>query len=50
MHATRQSPIDDADLEDIVVYADEDSKKGRMAQVSQHINLHCSPMCWTPFH
>ncbi|CAL5219647.1 g1527 [Coccomyxa viridis] len=35
MHATRRTPVDDPDLEDIVVYADEDSRNGRIAQDQQ---------------
>ena len=38
MHATRQDPDSDSDTEDIVVYADEEIKKRRIAQVF-HLNL-----------
>ncbi len=45
MHATRRTPVDDPDLEDIVVYADEDSRNGRIAQVFKSTNFDRSPVC-----
>ena len=46
MHATRHNPTDDSDLEDIVVYADEDYRIGRAAQVPKLVPFNGSPECW----